>query len=146
MPSQDHFGPPRTLDCSFGMACNEDAFQYLLDLERARAGRSNNPVRLLFATIESAAGRPSAIPASNAARLFQGMRQSLRETDVVGWYKQGRVAGAVLTARPEPQAPGMSGLIERRVVDGLRRGLPAKVARDLRVRVVQMGPQRVRMS
>jgi hypothetical protein len=146
MSSENRFGPTRTLDCPKGMACDEDAFQYLLDLERARAGRSNHPVQLLFATIESAPGKPAAIPAPSAARLFQGMRKSLRETDVVGWYRQGRVAGAVLTARPDAQAPGMSGLIEQRVEDGLRQGLPAKVARGLRVRVVQLGPQRSWMS
>jgi len=146
MPNEDRFGPTRTLNCAQGMACDEDAFQYLLDLERARAERSNHPVRLLFATIEFAPGKPAPIPAASAARLFQGMRESLRETDVVGWYRQGRVAGAVLSARPDAHAPGMSGLIERRVGDGLRQSLPAKVARGLRVRVVQMGPQRSRMS
>jgi hypothetical protein len=145
MSNTIRLGPARTLDCSQGMACDEDAFQYFLDLERARAGRSNHPLRLLFATIESAPGKPAPIPAPKAARLFQGMRESLRETDVVGWYRQGRVAGAVLTSRPDAQGSGMSELIEQRVGDGLRQGLPAKIASGLRVRVVQLGPQRFRM-
>jgi hypothetical protein len=74
------------------------------------------------------------------------MRDSLRETDIVGWYRQDRVVGAVLTARDGAHAPGMSGLIEQRVGAGLRQGLPAKIASGLRVRVVQLGPQRARMS
>ncbi len=146
MSNPSRVGPNRMLDCPPGTACDEDAFQYFLDIERARAGRSNQDLRLLFATVESAPGKPGPIPEASASRLFEGMRQSLRETDVVGWYRQGHVAGALLTARPDAHEPGTSGLIERRVGDGLRQGLPAKIARGLRVRVVQLGPRRARMS
>lgn len=146
MSSQSRLGPNRTLDCLPGTACDEEAFQYFLNIERARAGRSNHPIRLLFATLEPDSGKPVEIPAASATRLFQGMRQSLRETDIVGWYRQDRVVGAVLTARDGALGPGMSGHIEQRVGDGLRQGLPAKIASGLRVRVVQLGPQRARMS
>jgi len=146
MPSQLRAKANRTLDCPPGREYGEDAFLYFLDIERARAGRSNHPVRLLFATLEPDSGRPAEISAASAVRLFQGMRQSLRETDIVGWYRQGRVAGAVLTAHADVPGKEMSGLIEQRVVNGLRQGLPAKIASGLRVRVVQLGPQRSRVS
>jgi hypothetical protein len=146
MSSQNRFGPNRTLDCPQGTACDEEAFQYFLDIERARAGRSNHPLNLLFATLESASGKPAPISAASAARLFEGMRQSLRETDVVGWYRQDLVAGAVLTARDGAREPAISDLIEQRVGNGLRQGLPAKIASGLRVRVVQLGPQRSRIA
>ena len=105
-----------------------------------------SPLRLLLATLEPVPGKPAPIPAASAARLFEGLRQSLRDTDVMGWYRQDRVAGAVLSARPDAQGPETSDLIEQRVGEGLRQRLPAKVARGLRVRVVQQGPQRSRMS
>ena len=146
MPNPIRGGSNRMLDCAPGMEYGEDAFLYFLDIERARAGLSNHPIRLLFATLEPTPGRPTPIPSASARRLFECMRQSLRETDVMGWYRQDRVAGAVLTARADAQGPGMSGLIERRVGDGIRQRLPAKIASGLRVRVVQLGPQRSRVA
>ena len=131
------------LDCPSDTEYHEDAFLYFLDMERARAGRSNLPVQLLFATLEPVPGKPVPIPPTDAGKLFEGLRVSLRETDIMGWYRQDRVAGAVLSARPDSPAPTPPGLIEQRVGEGLRRHLPEKAARSLRVRVIQLGPQRV---
>ena len=58
----------------------------------------------------------------------------------MGWYRQGRVAGAVLSSRADAPGSEMSGLIEQRVGEKLRQGLPSNAARSLRVRVVQQGP------
>ena len=125
------------------MGYDEDAFLYFLDIERARAGRANLPLRMLFATFEPEPGKPVPIPASDATKLFEGMTNTLRDTDVVGWYRQGSVAGAVLGERPNAQGSGMSSAIEERVGEGLRRRVPAKISRSLRVRVVQLGPKQV---
>lgn len=124
------------------MSYDEDAFLYFLDLERARAERANLGLALLFATLEPVPGKPEPIPAASAARLFDGLKQSLRETDVTGRYRQGRVAGAVLTADAGPPGPGDSAVIERRVREGLGRQLRSKAARSLRVRIVQLNPRR----
>jgi hypothetical protein len=146
MSNQSRLGPTRTLDCQPGTAYDEDAFRYFLDIERARAGRSSRPLRLLFATVQDVPGKPAPIPAASAAQLFEGMRQALRDTDVMGWYREGRVAGAVLSARADAPGAAMPGLIEQRVGDGLRKRLPAKIARGLRVRIIQLAPQRSRMA
>ncbi len=133
----------RSLDAQPGVAYDEETFLHLLAIERARADRSNQKLRLLLATVEPAPGKPVAIPPSSAAKLFGGLRLLLRETDIMGWYEQPRVAGAVLTAPND--APGFetAGLIEQRVADGLRKKLPSSVARNLRVRVTQHGPRRL---
>jgi hypothetical protein len=133
----------RALDSRPGAAYDEETFLHLLAIERARADRANQKLRLLLATVEPAAGKPATIPAANAAKLFDGLRHLLRETDIMGWYEQPRVAGAVLTAPND--APGFedSALIEQRVADGLRKKLPASLARQLRVRVTQHGPRRL---
>ncbi len=144
MPNQRRHGSNGALECEPGTEYDETTFRYFLSIERARAGRSNHPVCLLFATMEPVPGEPAPIHASNATRLFEGLRLSLRDTDVTGWYQQGRVAGAVLSARPGAPASDESGEIEQRVGEGLRQRLPSKVARSLRVRVIQMGPQRLR--
>jgi hypothetical protein len=142
MSNSDRKGLIGVLECPPGTGYDEHTFLYFLAVERARAERSNHPLRLLFATLEPVPGRPIPIPPATATRLLEGLRMSLRETDVTGWYRQHRVAGAVLSARADAPESEMSDLIEQRVGDGLRQRLPSKVARSLRVRVIQQGPRR----
>lgn len=132
----------RALECPPGAEYDEETFLYFLAIEQARAKRSNHRLRLLLATLEPVPGRPVPIPRSSAGRMFEGLRQSLRDTDVMGWYRQDRTAGAMLSERAD--APGLetSGIVEQRVRENLRRRLPAKIASTLRVRVVQLGPRR----
>ena len=146
MSNQGLAGQSQTLDCPTGTAYDEDAFHYFLDNERARAGCSNHAIRLLFTTFEQDPGKPLPISPASAASLFESLRRSLRETDVMGWYRQGRVAGAVLSARAGAAGPGTWSLLEQRVGEELRQRLPVKVGRVLRVRVMQLGPQRSRVA
>jgi len=143
MSNQDPYGPLRTLECPPGTEYDEETFVYFLAIERARTEFVNHPPRLLLATLEPVPGQPAPIPPASAAKLFEGLRLSLRDTDVMGWYRQGRVAGVVLSARDDAPESEMSGLIEQRVSDTLRQRLPSNAARSLRVRVVQQGPLRV---
>ena len=79
-----------------------------------RAGtrqRSNRRLRLLLATLEAVPGKPAPILPAYAARLFEGLRLWLRETDVMGWYRQDRVAGAVLGVRGVQQGPRPFGVL-----------------------------------
>lgn len=133
----------RALDGRPGAAYDEETFLHLLAIERARADRANQKLRLLLATVEPAAGRPAPIPPASAAKLFDGLRLLLRETDIMGWYEQPRVAGAVLTAPNDSSGFEDASVIEQRVGDGLRKKLPASLARNLRVRITQHGPRRL---
>ena len=137
MSNQGRAASTLALECPPGSAYDEDTFGYLLTIERARAERSRQPIRLLFATVEPVPGTPVPISPSSAARLFEGLKRSVRETDVMGWYRQDRVAGVVLGARADTPGPVMSGLIEQRVGERLRQRLPSKIARSLRVSVIQ---------
>jgi hypothetical protein len=143
MSSKGRNRPIRALERQPGTEYSEETFLYLLDVERARAERSHQRLWLLLATLEPVAGRPDPITPASAAKLFEGLRQSLRDTDIMGWYRQDRVAGAVLTARADAPEEETSGLVEQRVGDGLRRQLPRSLARDLRVKVTQQGPRRI---
>ncbi len=143
----DHAGARSTLtlDSEAGAAYGEDAFHYLVDVEWARARRSNQPVRLLFASVEPVPGQPQVLGTRRAASLFKGLRLTLRETDVVGWDRQGRVVGAVLSAQETDEGAGSDpDTIQQRVTGELHRCLPAKAARSLRVRVVELGPRPLR--
>lgn len=136
-------GAIRALECAPGKEYDEETFLYFLAIERARAERANRRLRLLLATVELLPGKPVPIRPSNASRLFEGLRLSLRDTDVMGWYRQDRVAGAVLSEPPGALLCEMSELIEARVGEGLRQRLPSRIARSLCVRVVLQGPRRL---
>jgi hypothetical protein len=133
----------RALERPPGAEYDEETFLYFLTMERARAGRSKQRLQLLLATLESVPGQPVPIPPTSAARLFKALRMLLRDTDIMGWYRQDLVAGAILSARadtPEDETPG---LIEQRVREGLLGRLPSSIARILRVRIAQQGPRRL---
>ena len=133
----------RALECPPGAEYSEETFLYFLNMERARTGRSTQRLRLLLATLEPETGKPVPIPPASAARLFKALKLLLRDTDIMGWYRQDRVAGAILTARAGTPEDETASLIEERVREGLMKRLPSSLARVLRVQVTQQGPRRL---
>src|SRR2546423_953885 len=122
------------LDGRFGQAYNEQAFRYFLQIERKRAARAHRPVLLLLLDLRKPSER-LAIDPLLASKLFDCLCRCLRETDVVGWYREDRVAAAVLTQVDGAMPPDVTAVIRQRVGHALREGLSADVARHLRVRV-----------
>jgi hypothetical protein len=116
------------IDCPPGIEYDEHTFSFFADLERRRAARSGREVFLLLASIERAPGQPTRLPAVMAKRLMEAFRQSLRDTDVCGWYRQDLVAGAVLDG-----ADAEATAFRRRVEQVFSARLPVS---DLRIRVV----------
>jgi hypothetical protein len=133
----------RALEGQPGSEYDEETFLHLLTIERARAARKHQRVWLLLATLEPASGLAVPIPPASASRLFQGLRLLLRDTDITGWYRQTQVIGAVLCASTDAAGFEAPDVIEERIGEGLRRCLPSKAARSLRVRVTPQGPRRV---
>src|SRR5439155_9556218 len=105
-----------------GEAYNEQAFHYLLDLERKRAAISNRPFLVLLVEFSShAGGAPSDIDGVTAGKLFSILAQCLRETDFIGWYDEPRVAGAVLTQNGETDWDEATETVPRRAGEALRK-------------------------
>jgi hypothetical protein len=127
------------LEGRFGQAYNEEAFRYFLLLERKRAERAHRPVLLLLLDLREPPGRVRIDPAL-AAKLFSCLWRCLRETDVVGWCRENRVVGAVLTQVDDVVPPEVTAVIRQRVGEVLRQGFSAEVARPLRVRVYRLRP------
>jgi len=141
----DYQRADRVLECRSDREYDEDAFSYFLAMERARAEHAKRPLRLLFASLEARPGTPGPFSPESAARLFEGLRRSLRDTDIVGWYRQGRVAGAILSAGDGRPAADGTAAIEERVGECLRQCLPPKEAGNLKLSAVEFGPQRQRL-
>ena len=132
--------PIRVLDCPTGREYDEETFRYFLAIEQARAVRASQPVRLLLATLESNPGQTLPFPRAGVSRFFDALRLTLRDTDVMGWYEQGRVAGAVLTVPVGNQSSELAEHLERRIGEELKRRMPSNIARLLRVRVLHRPP------
>lgn len=132
------------LEGRLGQAYNEQAFRYFLAIERKRSERSGRPLLLLLVDLKEQSGRSVRMDPMVALKLFSGLWLCLRETDFVGWYREERVAGAVLTELREGSRTEVSRLVSQRVSGVLRECLPSDVARRLRVHAYQdLEPERI---
>ena len=118
-------------------AYSEDAFRYFLGLERKRAERSGRSLLLLLVDFTGDLPGGGQIPTAVSAKLFSGLNLCVRDVDFIGWYRDSRVAGAVLMQGAEPPALDVADQICQRVTALLSERLPEHVARCLNVRVLQ---------
>lgn len=124
-----------------GEAYNEEAFHYFLEIERKRSETSNRPFLLmLIEPNKHPAGLNPEIDVVAASKLFSILSRCLRETDFIGWYRDGRVAGAVLTQHGEPERDDLSEVVRRRVGEALEKHFPPDRPRGFQVRVYQLSP------
>jgi hypothetical protein len=121
---------------------NEEAFRYFLALEQKRSETSSRPFFLLLIDLKKEAGADDRLHSRVAVKLFSGLWLSLRETDVIGWYREDRVAGAVLTFADAPSTDVVA-QISQRVGQVLHKALPDDICRRLQVRIYQL-PARVK--
>jgi hypothetical protein len=124
-----------------GTAYGEDAFRYFLAIERARADRSNRPLRLLLVNLEAGSGQTVRIDTMVGPRIFAALRLAVRETDFIGWYREDRVAAAVLCERTTAARAEVSEGLLQRVRQLFHKRMPSGVARRLELRVVQVRPR-----
>jgi hypothetical protein len=131
-----------SLEGRLGQAYNEDAFRYFLEIERKRAARAHRPVLLLLLDLRDQPSTGRRIDAMLAARLFSGLWNCLRETDVVGWYREDRMLGAVLTQVEDEDQDGprseVTQVTRERVITALRQDLSDDIVRRLRIRVYHL--------
>jgi hypothetical protein len=123
-----------------GQAYNEEAFRYFLEIERKRSEASGRPLLLLLVDLVSQSGFDAApgIDHTTADRVLSALALSLRETDFVGWYLEGRAIGAVLSQHSETAGVGLSDVVARRVTRALGHRLPCHISPKLQVRVYQV--------
>ena len=116
-----------------GLVYNEPAFQYLLDIERRRAEGTRHPFLLMLIEcdqLHSAGVSPE--------RLLPVVCRSVRETDFVGWYRQGTVVGATLTQDGRRGALRASQIVRDRMVKALGSELPSEFVPQLGLRLYEV--------
>ncbi len=130
------------LQSQLGQACNEEAFRHFLAIERKRSRRSGRPFLLLLVGLKKRRGMTGRIDSVVAAQLFACLWLSLRESDVVGWFREGRMAGALLLQAGETPGTDITDLVCGKIRRSLQESLPADVVRRLDVRAFRLPSRR----
>jgi hypothetical protein len=128
------------LEARHGLAYNEEAFHYFLAIERRRADRSETPFLLILVDLPTPEGRAPIGPLL-ARQLFRGLSRAAGETDFIGWYRHGRIAGAVLVEVSDGAREELDCLVGQRALSALRQCLPPAAARRLQLRVYRHAPR-----
>lgn len=74
---------------------NQEAFDRIIAMERKRTERSKQPFLLML--LEDACPQDSRKNAGPLDSLLPALLSSIRETDVIGWYKNGTTIGVMYT-------------------------------------------------
>jgi hypothetical protein len=127
-----------------GRAFNQEAFRYLLETERRRAERAGRPILLLLVGLKDTAKRTVPFADAGAEAVLCGLWACVREVDIVGWFREARIAGAILPQGPEPLPHDAPRLIGERTSRVLLCHLAAFAAPEIQVRVLQLRPKRRR--
>jgi hypothetical protein len=122
-----------------GEAYNEEAFHHFVAIEGKRSEISGRPFVLLLVEFDECrnGGTPH-IESQLADSLFSGLAKGLRDTDVIGWYRRNRIAGAILTDLGEAPEQTVRQQVTHRVAAALHASIPARDASLARVRIYQL--------
>jgi hypothetical protein len=118
-------------------AYNQEAFRYLLDTESKRSERSGHCSRILLMYSTDAQGRIVLMDSHVAKTVMAASARSLRETDYVGWYRDGHIVGAVLTVLVQETMAQVSTHLQPRLMEIIRAELGVEESRRLQIRVCQ---------
>jgi hypothetical protein len=118
--------------------CHEQAFHYLLEIERRRSDSTQRPFLLMLIDC----GEPETGAAGGSARgperLLSIVCQSDRETDFVGWYRQDTIVGAALTQDAPGNTTQAGRIVRDRIVKALHGPLPSPLVSRPRLRLYEV--------
>ena len=121
-------------------AYNEEGFWYLLRVERRRSERSRRPFLLVLVVLQNEPAGRMRVFQPPADRVFDGLSRVLRETDVIGWYRDGQIAGAVLSAQADTTWTDISARITGRIAGAISHGLSDPENLRVHVRAYEIQP------
>jgi hypothetical protein len=124
-----------------GEAYNEAAFHYFLGVEHRRAQVAGRPMLMLFLELEHQRGRTPRMKSRTARQLFSVLLRALRETDFVGWYRDGEVIGAVLTQHADPSPVDLASVVRGRLTRSFAHELASDDVQRLRLRIYAVSPE-----
>ena len=124
-----------TANFSQSGAYNQEAFRSLLESESKRSERSGYFCQILRVYWTDAQGKIVQMDSHVGKAVMAALSRSLRETDYIGWYCDGRIVGAVLTVLVQESMVQVSSRIQERLAEVLQPELSIEENRSLQIRV-----------
>ena len=112
---------------------HEEAFHSMLTLERRRAERSRKPFVLML--LDAGAFAETGTADSVMLSVTSTVLKSTRETDLVGWYKNGVTLGVIFTEISSESEIPITEILHSKVVDALLAELSREITSKLSVTV-----------
>jgi hypothetical protein len=132
-----------TTSLSESGAYNQEAFRYLLERESKRSKRSGRFCQILLVCSTDEHGRIVQMNVDVAKVVIAAASRSFRETDYIGWYRDGHIVGAVLTVLTQESMALVPIQLQPRLVECLRAELGIEEFSRLQIRVCEphdLGP------
>lgn len=135
-------------------AYDQATFRYLLESESKRSERSGHFCQILLVYWTDAQGKIVQMDSHVAKTVMAALSRSLRETDYIGWYRDERIVGAVLTVLVEKSMAQVSRRLQERLAEALQSELSIEKNRRLQTRVclqhelkgMQLGEETIAVS
>ena len=118
-------------------AYDQEIFRYLLENESKRSERSGHFCQILLVYWIDAQERIVQMDSHVAKTVMAALSRSLRETDYIGWYRDGRIVGAVLTVLVQEAMAQVASHFQKRLAEILQSKLSIEESRRLQIRVCQ---------
>jgi len=116
-------------------AYSQESFRYLLESESKRSERSGHFCQILLVYWTDAQGRIGQMDSHVTETVMAVLIRSLRETDYIGWYRDGRIVGAVLTVLVKESMAQVASHLHKRLAEILQSELSIEESRCLQIRV-----------
>ena len=116
-------------------AYDQESFRYLLESESKRSERSGRFYQILLVHWTDAQGGIVQMDSHAAKKVMAASSRSLRETDYIGWYRDGRIVGAVLTVLVQETMAQVTSHLQKRLAEVLQSELSIVDSRRLQIRV-----------
>ncbi len=125
------FPPANGNGSAHPMASGEETFRAILTLERRRAERSRNPFILMLLDAHQENGTARMI----LHKAIDAVASSTRETDALGWYKDGSILGVIFTEVGKEDLALASEILRAKIRTSLQEQLGSETAGKIAISV-----------
>lgn len=116
---------------------DEESFKYSLTRESKRSERSGYSFNILLIYSTDKQGLIVQMDREMADTVVSALFRTLRETDYVGWCREGRIVGGVLTLMEQGSALELPVCIQQRLMEILRVEVTVEKISQLQIRICQ---------
>lgn len=122
--------------------CSEEGFLRLVISESKRSERSGYLCRIVLVYCTNPQGIVLALGAKLGDKIFSLLSRCCRDTDYIGWYRQGHIVGVLLTTLQRNSIVDGCKTLHTRLLDQLCGAFAVTETHSLRMHVLEPGELR----